>query len=139
MIPNWCHNTKMNGPPVLIAVLDDESKMRSALRRLLQTHGFIVALFETGDEFLNAVQTHCPDCLLLDLHMPRMNGFDVLASMQSRRISTRAIVITGHDEAGNKERATALGARDYLLKPLDDTTLVNAIQRALEHAPGETS
>lgn len=120
---------------VLIAVLDDESKMRSALRRLLQTHGFTVELFKTGEEFLESVQDHCPDCLLLDLHMPQMNGFDVLDRIHARHIPTRPIIITGHDEPGNSERSICLGAFDYLLKPLDDSALVNAINKALASEP----
>ncbi len=125
--------------PVLIAVLDDESKMRSALRRLLQTHGFDVELFETGEDFLDAAQNHCPDCLLLDLHMPQMSGFDVLGSIHSRHVPTRTIVITGHDEPGNCERAVALGACEYLLKPLDGAILINAIQHAMSHVPTSAS
>ena len=121
----------MNQSPVLIAVLDDESRMRSALRRLLQTHGFRVELFETGGDFISAAPTSHPDCLLLDLHMPRMSGFDVLASLNTLRLPVCVIVITGHDEPGNADRAHELGAADYLLKPLEAGTLVNAIRKAL--------
>ena len=103
--------------------------MRSALRRLLGTHGYKVELFETGDDFLKAAQGHCPDCLLLDLHMPQTTGFDVLQSLSSLELQVPAIIITGHDEPGNAERAYELGAADYLLKPLDETTLVKAIER----------
>ena len=119
----------MSGGKTTIAVLDDESKMRSALRRLLGTHGYEVELFETGDEFLKAAQCHCPDCLLLDLHMPWTTGFDVLQSLARLEIRVPAIVITGHDEPGNAERLFELGAVEYLLKPLDETILVNAIER----------
>lgn len=103
--------------------------MRSALGRLLGTHGYAVELFETGDDFLKAVQNHWPDCLLLDLHMPRTTGFDVLQAMTSMRIKVPAIVVTGHDEPGNAERAYELGAAAYLLKPLDESTLVDTIER----------
>jgi len=114
----------------VVAVLDDESKMRSALARLLKTHGYEVRLFETGDEFLTAAQSQGPDCLLLDLHMPRTTGFDVLEAMPALQITVPAIVITGHDEPGNAARVQELGAADYLLKPLDESTLVGAIERA---------
>src|SRR5437879_12291041 len=67
----------------VIAVLDDEAKMRLALARLLKTHGYDVAPFESGDDFLKAVHSDRPDCMLLDLHMPRPTGFDVLASISS--------------------------------------------------------
>lgn len=116
---------------MLVAVLDDESRMRSALQRLLQTYGFCVELFETGKDFIEAAQSKIPDCLLLDLHMPRMNGFDVLASVNKLHLMIRTIVITGHDEPGNADRAYELGAVDYLLKPLEEGTLVKAIHKAI--------
>lgn len=130
-LPNggWAWCWAMSGEKATIAVLDDESKMRSALGRLLGTHGYAVELFETGEDFLKAGQNHWPDCLLLDLHMPRTTGFDVLQAMTSMRIKVPAIVVTGHDEPGNAERAYELGAAAYLLKPLDESTLVDTIER----------
>jgi len=110
--------------------------MRSALGRLLGTHGYAVELFETGDEFLKVVQNQWPDCLLLDLHMPRTTGFDVLQAMTSMRIKVPAIVVTGHDEPGNAERAYELGAAAYLLKPIDESILVDTIERI---CPGSAS
>lgn len=120
----------MRGEKTVVAVLDDESNMRLALKRLLSTHGFAIELFESGEQFLLSAQRDCPDCLLLDLHMPQTTGFDVLGSMSSLRISTPTIVITGHDEPGNAERAQELGAAGYLLKPIDESQLMDAIHRA---------
>jgi FixJ family two-component response regulator len=120
----------MTGPKKIIAVLDDEPKMRRALARLLKTHGYDVDPFESADAFLKDTPFDRPDCMLLDLHMPRTTGFDVLASMSSMHNAMPVIVITGHDEPGYAERARALGAADYLLKPLDESVLIAAIQRA---------
>jgi FixJ family two-component response regulator len=120
----------MTGRKKVIAVLDDEAKMRLALARLLRVHGYEVEPFESGDDFLKVVQSDRPDCMLLDLHMPRTTGFDVLESMSSMHVAVPIIVITGHDEPGNVERVRGLGAADYLLKPLDESVLVEAIQRA---------
>jgi FixJ family two-component response regulator len=114
----------------VIAVLDDEAKMRLALARLLKTYGYDVAPFESGDDFLKAFHSDRPDCMLLDLHMPRTTGFDVLESIFSMHVEVPIIVITGHDEPGNAERVRSLGAKDYLLKPVDESVLVEAIQRA---------
>jgi len=108
--------------------------MRLALGRLLRTHGYNVEPFESGDDFLKTVESDRPDCMLLDLHMPGTTGFDVLESMSSRHTSVPVIVITGHDEPGNTERVRALGAADYLLKPLDESILIEAIQRACTRA-----
>lgn len=124
----------MADPHTTVAVLDDEANMRSALARLLKTHGYGVELYETGDDFLNAASSDRPDCLLLDLHMPGKTGFDVLESMASMHITVPAIVITGHDQPSNAERVRSLGVADYLLKPLDESTLVDAINRACPDA-----
>src|SRR5438477_53745 len=120
----------MIGRKKIIAVLDDEAKMRLALARLLKTYGYDVAPFESGDDFLKAVQSDRPDCMLLDLHMPRPTGFDVLASISSMHNPMPVIVITGHDEPGHAERVRGLGAADNLRKPLSATLLTSVIQRA---------
>ena len=84
-----------------------------ALTRLLKSHGYNVKPFESGDNFLKTVRVDRPDCMLLDLHMPRKTGFDVLESMFSMRLGVPIIVITGHDElampsvyAGSEPRTT---------------------------------
>ena len=118
----------------VIAVVDDEPKMCVALTRLLKSHGYDVESFSSGDDVLKAVQSAPPDCMLLDLHMPRTTGFDVLESMFSRHAEVPIIVITGHDQSGNAERVRGLGAADYLLKPLEESVLVEAIQRACSGA-----
>ena len=114
----------------VIAVVDDETKMCVALTRLLKSRGYDVESFASGGDVLKAVQSAPPDCILLDLHMPRTTGFDVLESMFSMRVGgVPIIVITGHDEPGNAERVRDLGAADYLLKPLDESVLIEAIER----------
>ena len=121
----------MNQTPQVIAVLDDEPQMRKALRRLLSTHGFRVEAYERGDDFLAALPSHPADCLVLDLHMPEVNGFDVLAALQSQRLPMPVIIITGHDEPGTSDRALALGGRAYLKKPVDESALLSAIRSAI--------
>jgi FixJ family two-component response regulator len=130
----------MSGGNPVVAVVDDESKMRSALARLLRTHGFDTELFETGEEFLSSVRARVPDCVLLDLHMPGITGFEVLETLTSSLIAVPAVVITGYDEPGNAERVRSLGAAEYLVKPVDETVLVGAIDRARARpAPGSAT
>ena len=117
-------------PPV-VAVLDDEPQMRKALRRLLAVHGFRVEIYEGGNEFLAALSSHPTDCLVLDLQMPEVNGFDVLVAFESQRIVTPVVVITPHDEPGTAERALWLGASAYLTKPVDESALLSAIKSAM--------
>jgi len=121
-------------PRPLIAVLDDEPKFCKALGRLLKTHGFEVELFDLGEELLAACATRAPDCLLLDLHMPGINGFQVLERLAALRLPMPVIVITGHDQPDDAERVRALGAVDYLLKPLDESRLLAALGSVIEAA-----
>jgi len=115
----------------LIAVLDDEPQFCKAVARLLKTHAFDVVTFTRGEEFLAECTSQSPDCLLLDLHMPDLSGFEVLERIAARRI--RSFVITGHDEPGNAERVRALGAVDYFLKPVNESQLIEAIRSAIDH------
>jgi FixJ family two-component response regulator len=114
----------------VIAILDDEPAMRRALRRLLTSCGFHVEDYESGEELLAALGSNSLDCLLLDLHMPGLNGFDVLETWRSRRIALPVIVITAHDEPGLAERVLALGASAYLKKPVEKRALFAAIEAA---------
>ena len=111
-------------------MLDDEPEMRKALRRLLACRGFRVEEYERGEDLLTALGSQPLDYLLLDLHMPGINGFDVLEAFRSRQIPVPVIVITAHDEPGAAERVLALGASAYLKKPVDRDALLSAIAAA---------
>jgi FixJ family two-component response regulator len=76
----------MEAKSSLIAVLDDEPEMRKALRRLLLNRKFTVEEHASGEDFLASLESHQPNCLLLDLQMPGMSGFDVLEAFRSRHI-----------------------------------------------------
>jgi len=117
----------------LIAVLDDEPQFCKALARLLKTQGFGVVTFALGKDLLAACASRLPDCLLLDLHMPGINGFEVLDRLAALRLPMPVIVITGRDQPGNAERMRALSAADYLLKPVNDQVVLGTIELALAH------
>ncbi|MDB6133712.1 MAG: hypothetical protein JWM59_1955 [Verrucomicrobiales bacterium] len=121
----------MNNGRTTIAILDDEVQMRKALGRLLRTHGFLVETHTMGSEMLQIFSEQLPDCLLLDLHMPGMTGFEVMEALRARHCPVPVIVITGHDEPKNAERVLLLGAVAYLTKPIDETILLSALQKAM--------
>ena len=128
----------MNQPRPLIAVLDDEPNMCKALSRLLTTRDFEVVTFALGEELLASIAARLPDCLLLDLHIPGISGFQVLERLAAQQSPVPVIVITGHDQPGNAERVRSLGAVDYLLKPIKELTLLEALAKAM-HSGGATS
>ncbi len=117
----------------VIAVLDDEPEMRKALHRLLTYRGYQVEEYERGEDVLDTVGSHRLDCLLLDLQLDGLNGFEVLEAFLDRQIHLPVIVITAHDEPGTAERVRALGAVAYLKKPVDRDTLLSSISDALTH------
>ena len=120
----------------LIAVLDDEPQFCKALARLLKTHDFDVVTFTHGEEFLAACASRLPDCLLLDLHMPDLDGFEILERIAARPVP--ALVITGHDQPGNAERVRHLGGAGYFLKPVNELQLLEAINQAINPGSGES-
>ncbi len=117
----------------VIAVLDDEPEMRKALHRLLTCRGYQVEEYERGEDFLDTLGSHRLDCLLLDLQLEGLNGFEVLEAFLDRHIRLPVIVITAHDEPGTAERVLRLGAVAYLKKPVDRDNLLSSISAALAH------
>jgi FixJ family two-component response regulator len=121
----------MSKPRLLIAVVDDEEAVRTALRRLLRSASLDVETFSSGAEFLESVKEHQPDCVVLDLHMPQVSGFAVQARLAESGIRLPTVVITGHDAEATRERALAGGAAAYLRKPVDGQALLDAIAAAV--------
>jgi len=115
---------------LVVAVLDDEPEMRKALRRLLCIRGFKVEEYECGEDFLAALDSHPVHCVLLDLQMLGLNGFEVLEAIAIRKSHVPVVVITAHDEPGTAERVLTLGASVYLKKPVDRDILFAAIAKA---------
>ena len=114
-----------------IAVVDDDPFVLRGLRRLLRSAGFDVDTYASGAEFLNADTDDAPDCLVLDLNMPQMTGFDVQVRLAKAGEATPVIVITGDDTPEAHSRALRLGAKAYLAKPVDQSTLLAAIGIAI--------
>jgi FixJ family two-component response regulator len=121
----------MTGPRPLIAVVDDEASIRKALTRLLRSAGMDVESYPSGNEFLAACANHRPDCVVLDLHMPVVDGFAVQQRLNDRKDRLPVIVITGHDLPETRARAMAAQPVAYLRKPMNDETLLDAIALAL--------
>ena len=122
----------MPGDPPLLAVVDDDADVRIALVRLVSSAGFAVESYATGAEFLLSIERRVPDCLILDLQMPDMSGFDVQAALaRNPRVRIPVVVITGHDSADARNRARDLGACGYLTKPVEHEALFAAVEGAM--------
>jgi FixJ family two-component response regulator len=120
----------------LIAFVDDEESIRKALTRLMRSAGLESETFDSGAAFLKSIDTRLPDCVVLDLHMPQMNGFAVQAHLAKVRAAVPVIIITGHDSPNDRDRAMASGASAFLRKPVNDRALLDAISAAVGGANG---
>ena len=115
-----------------VAILDDDPSVRAALVRLLKGAKMIADAYATSGELFEAIARKCPDCLLLDLQMPEMDGVEVLKYLDQRHIRIPSIVITGSDEAGSRATCLNAGATGYLSKPVDAAQLIQMIDRISE-------
>jgi len=116
---------------LLAAIVDDDESVRKALARLLRVRGYDVETFADGSEFLEALKTSKPDCVLLDVHMPTVGGLDVQDSLRMGGVHMPIIFMTAHEDNALRERALANGAVAYLRKPLTEQTLLAAIATAV--------
>lgn len=117
-------------PVLSIVIADDHAIVRDGLRALFAAEpGFkIVGLAATGDEAVALAERFSPDVLLLDLSMPRLDGFGVLARLAERRLRARTILLTARIEREAVTKALALGARGVLLKDAPTAMLFKAVR-----------
>ena len=116
----------------LIAVVDDDPYVCKALQRLLRSSGYLVQTHASGMQLLEHLAQRVPDCIVLDLHMPEMSGFEVQAELRQRGISAPVVIITGHATPTAYTQAFANGASAYICKPIDAADLLGAIHGALQ-------
>ncbi len=112
-----------------IAVVDDEAAVRIALARLLRLAGYEVILYASGDDFLAALESRQPDCVLLDIHMPGLSGIEVNDRLAALHIHLPVIFITASDE--DEIARGARGCSRLLHKPFTSNELLTAIVAAL--------
>ena len=115
----------------VIGVVDDDASILRALNRLLRAAGFTVKTFRSAEEFLALEHPEGIDCLLLDIHMNGLSGFDLQERLVAQHIPITIIFITAHDDAPTRERARKSGAVAYIPKPFDEHSLIGAIEKAL--------
>lgn len=115
----------------MVCVVDDDAPLRRALQRLLRSVGFTVETFGSAEDYLAVERKRAPDCLVLDIRLGVLTGFDLYDRLLASGLSIPAVFITGHDDATTRERAQRLGAAGYVRKPFDESDLISAIERAL--------
>lgn len=117
------------GPTVHI--VDDDKSFRTAVGRLLETSGFRIACYESGEELL-ARLPRGPGCILLDLQMPGLSGLELQARLADVAPLLPIVFLTGRGDIGTTVRAMKAGAYDFLEKPASSAALLEAVGRALQ-------
>jgi FixJ family two-component response regulator len=113
-----------------IAVVEDDPSFLRALGRLLGAAGFTVAPFASAEDFLASHSTAAMSCLVLDVHLGGMSGFDLQQRLAAAGAPIPTIFITAHDDPITRERARSGVA--YLRKPFREDALIGAIRQALD-------
>jgi two-component system response regulator FixJ len=139
-LPMFCRfreevlRSRMSLPPPKIFIVDDDDAVRDSLRMLLESHGMRVADYASAVDFARHCRPGRGDCLILDQHLPDLNGLDFLASREGSRLGISVILLTGRGDAAIRARAYVLGVSDYLEKPVSEEHLLPAIAKALGRA-----
>ncbi len=116
----------------IVYVVEDDTSLCTAVRRLLRSAQYRVLTFASAEEFCQSDFKSSPGCLLLDIRLPGISGFELQEQLLASGLQMPVIFITGQDRAGMKDRAMQLGASAYLRKPVDEETLLGAIQLAMK-------
>jgi two-component system response regulator FixJ len=117
-----------------VYVIDDDEAMRDSLNFLLDSSGFVATLFETAQQFLDALPQLAFGCVVSDVRMPGIDGIELLKRLKAQQRSFPIVVMTGHGDVPLAVEAMKLGAMDFLEKPFDDARLIAMIETALRLA-----
>ncbi len=114
-----------------ILVVDDEEALRTVLSSELNSEGYEVRTAADGDEAINELGKAVFDLVLLDIKMPRTNGFEVLKFIKEKQPKTKVVMLTGFADLKNAIESKKLGADDFVSKPYDLVDLLTTIERVL--------
>lgn len=117
-----------------IFIIDDEKEICESIKMILEYEGYGVQYSVSAKEGLNTLQGNQVFCLLLDIQMPEMNGFEVLKRIKENSPSLSVIIISAHGSVENAIKATRLGAFDFIEKPIDRDKLLISVRNAVEQA-----
>lgn len=121
----------MSSSNATIFVVDDDTSVRTALKRLIRSLGFTVETFDSAQAFLKREPYDGPACLILDIRMPGTSGIELQDELAEADIPIPIIFITGHGNIQMSVKAMKAGALDFIEKPFEDQKLIDAIHTAI--------
>src|ERR1700756_7321 len=116
----------------MVAIVDDDELMRSALQGMLKSVGLPSKAFASAEDFLKSGQQHETACLIADIRMPGMSGLELQAQLNAEHCRIPTIFITAHGDTKMRMQALRAGAVEFLAKPFDDEVLLESVRAALQ-------
>jgi FixJ family two-component response regulator len=118
----------------IVAVVDDDPRLRESLESLIESAGFTVKVFQLAEEFLKESFLVETNCLITDVRMPGMGGLELQCRVRLERPDLPVIFMTAHHDDGVQQRALAGGAACFIHKPFDAQDLLGAVRTALSRS-----
>ena len=141
----WGHHqpgapTGTNSRNATILVVDDSRTIAIALQRILENDGYLTLTAFDGVEAVGLAARYRPDLILMDIVMPRMNGFEATRTILANELTrhTPVVIISGNDQPSDRIWGSRLGAKGFLAKPIGRRELLAKVQETLLHAKRET-
>ncbi|UPT64672.1 MAG: response regulator FixJ [Hyphomonadaceae bacterium JAD_PAG50586_4] len=123
----------------VVHIVDDDPAMRESVAFLLNTEDLATRVYDGAHALLARVAELEPGCVVTDIRMPEMNGLELVCELKKRGVTHPVIVLTGHADVALAVEAMKAGVLDFLEKPFQDETLLNAVRAALAKDEGESS
>ena len=116
----------------LIAIVDDDKSVQSALQDLIESEGLSTLCFGSAEEFLDSGVQDEAGCLIADIRMPSISGIELQSRLKADRCRIPIIFITAHGDPKMRAQAICDGAVEFLTKPFDNTVLLETVHAAIE-------
>src|SRR5579859_799005 len=123
---------KIDHTASLLAILDDDRSVQSALQDLIESAGMSTLCFDSAEQFLDSGARHKAACVIADIRMEGMSGIELQAKLKAERCPIPIIFITGRGDIPLAVSAMKEGASDFFTKPVDGTSLLSSVERALQ-------
>jgi FixJ family two-component response regulator len=115
----------------LISIVDDDESVREATKALMRSLGFVAEAFRCAEDFLNSDRVDRTACLIVDVQMPGLSGFDLYRQLVAVGKSIPTILITAYPDEGVRTRALNAGVLSYLIKPFNEGDLLKCLHAVL--------
>ena len=117
----------MTGDQIIVAIIDSDASLRTRLQTLIGAAGLTATPFKSAEEYLNKYTFHVPNCIILDVRLAGMSGLDLQFRLAKTRRNTPLVFLTAQNDVRTSVRAMKAGAVDFLTKPFEHETLLDAV------------